>query len=89
MLMLAAAAVVAVLPGRRSRRAARAGLGLYAAVVSVAAAGAASESRTEAPGVAVVLATMHLSWGLGFLAGCARHGPPLKGIGRALRGPVD
>jgi CelD/BcsL family acetyltransferase involved in cellulose biosynthesis len=37
-----------------------------------------------------VFATMHLAWGGGFLAGCARFGVPVAGIGSALRpGPAQ
>lgn len=33
----------------------------------------------------LVFAVMHLSWGAGFLVGCARFGPPLDAIGATLR----
>jgi succinoglycan biosynthesis protein ExoA len=31
-----------------------------------------------------VLVAMHLAWGLGFLAGCVRFGPPLRALGNLL-----
>jgi hypothetical protein len=30
-----------------------------------------------------VLATMHFSWGAGFLLGCVKFGPPVEAIGGA------
>jgi hypothetical protein len=29
-----------------------------------------------------IFATMHLAWGIGFYAGCARFGPPLRALRR-------
>ncbi len=71
-LVLALAGSVA--PSRRVRRGARAGLLAYGAAL---AGTTAVELARRSPGAAflpAVLATMHLSWGSGFLVGLARHG---------------
>jgi glycosyltransferase involved in cell wall biosynthesis len=71
------------LPGPQRRLA---GAGTLAWVAALAATGA-REARRGAPvgdaaAVPLVLATMQLAWGAGFLVGCARFGPPVA----ALRG---
>lgn len=62
-------------PTRPLRRLARLGVGLYGGALALTALDAA---RTTPPSVAAplpaVLATMHLAWGLGFMAGWARFG---------------
>jgi cellulose synthase/poly-beta-1,6-N-acetylglucosamine synthase-like glycosyltransferase len=79
-----AAAVLAPPPVRTL---ARVGLAAYAlAVVSASAQVARRGTAGDAAGVPAVFATMHLSWGAGFLAGCARFGPPLRALGRAVSG---
>lgn len=88
------ALAAAVGPGRAGRRLARAGLIGYAAVLAVSAA-RASRPRREAGGRApaagdlvglpAVWATMHVSYGVGFLRGCVRHGPPVAAVVRAVR----
>jgi hypothetical protein len=69
------------------RRAARVqtaayGLALFAAGARV--------GRRAAPAdfvlVPAVMAVMHISWGVGFLSGCARLGPPAEGLTRVARG---
>jgi succinoglycan biosynthesis protein ExoA len=77
---------VALAGSTRPARAARACLALYA----LGLAGASLRTRPAArwPDVAslpLVLATMHLSWGLGFVAGCLRTGPPLRAFARLCR----
>jgi cellulose synthase/poly-beta-1,6-N-acetylglucosamine synthase-like glycosyltransferase len=64
------------------RRLARAGLVVYAGAVAAESVRAAGR---DAPAVAAVFATMHLSWGVGFLRGCATLGVPW----RALSGLVS
>jgi cellulose synthase/poly-beta-1,6-N-acetylglucosamine synthase-like glycosyltransferase len=64
------------------RRPARAGLVAYAGAVAAESVRAAGR---DAPAVAAVFATMHLSWGVGFLRGCAVLGVPW----RALSGLVS
>ena len=56
---------------RRLRRVARVGLALYAAAIGVAAY-REDGSPTDRARFAAVLATMHASWGAGFLVGVTR-----------------
>jgi succinoglycan biosynthesis protein ExoA len=73
---------------RRARALPRLALGLYALeLVSVSARIALRGKPAAAAALPLVFATMHLSWGLGFLTGCASFGPPLEAIARALRIP--
>lgn len=87
LILTAAAAVVAPRP---LRRAARAGLGVYAAalVASGWQARAHAQEPADAPLVAVVLATMHLAHGTGTLRGALRYGVPAAALARmfGLRG---
>jgi hypothetical protein len=50
----------------------------------------AKELRSEAPGdvasLPLVFAAMHVPWGLGFLFGSLRFGPPLAALARIARG---
>ena len=46
---------------------------------------ARGERTADVAGVPIVLATMHASWGAGFLAGCLRFGPPTGAIRRHVR----
>ncbi len=55
---------------------ARAGLGLYAAVLGAAAARSGAERPRDAAALPAVFATMHLSWGAGFLIGLVRFAAP-------------
>jgi glycosyltransferase involved in cell wall biosynthesis len=83
---LTVTAVAAVAGPRPVRRVAWRGLGAYAIALAVAAAlVGVRRRRADAAGLPVVLATMHVSWGAGFLAGCARFGPPLAAIARLVR----
>lgn len=72
-LALVGAAIVSV----TTRRPAPLGVvaGGYVATVTAAGIRAAPEPRV-APATALALATMHLSWGVGFLLGPPRHGTP-------------
>ena len=80
---LAAAAAFAVLAPRPLRGAARAGLVLYAGVLTATAIGAARDSEpADAALLPAVFATMHVSYGFGALAGVRRFGVPTA----ALRG---
>jgi succinoglycan biosynthesis protein ExoA len=56
-----------------------------AAVLTVSADQARPGQRRDAAALPAVFFAMHLSWGLGFLAGCVRFGPPLRAVTRALR----
>ena len=65
------------------RRICRAGVAAWAAGVAVASAPTARKAGpAEGAGVAAVFATMHLSWGAGFLRGCAAFGPPWAALAR-------
>lgn len=80
--------LAAALPLGRLTTAARAGALVYAAaVLAESVRGAGTPRGREAPALAAVLATMHLPWGLGFLVGCARFGPPLRALGQLARSP--
>jgi glycosyltransferase involved in cell wall biosynthesis len=64
-------------------------LGSYAAALGAGAASAAGRaSLSDAAWMPLVLAVMHVCWGLGFLRGCMRFGPPLEALARVagLRG---
>jgi glycosyltransferase involved in cell wall biosynthesis len=78
-------AAAALLAPPRLRPLARAGLGTYAfAVLSATAQVARRGSGRDAAGLPLVFATMHLAWGVGFIGGCARFGPPLRALRRML-----
>jgi glycosyltransferase involved in cell wall biosynthesis len=67
-------------------RLARAGVGVYAlAILAVSASEAKPGRRADAATLPLVFLTMHISWGLGFLAGSARFGPPLTALSRLAR----
>jgi succinoglycan biosynthesis protein ExoA len=79
---LTLAALVAPLPGPVGRLA-RLGLaGYVAAVIVVSLRAALSDRAADAAALPVVFATMHFAWGLGFLWGMARFGPPVEGLKR-------
>lgn len=83
---LALTLLATVMPGSRTlRRLARAAVGAYVMTV-LGTSARLSRGRTSDVGpLALVFAAMHLPWGFGFLAGCARFGLPL----RALAGVVS
>ena len=68
------------------RGAARLALAADLVLVGAVSLRATRAQRADAPGLALVFATMHSSWGLGFLTGCARFGPPLAALRRLVRG---
>jgi succinoglycan biosynthesis protein ExoA len=84
---LALTLLAAGLGPRPIRRGARSGLLAYALAVSVVSGRAltAADRASDAAMLPAVFAVMHTSWGLGFLVGCVRWGPPLKGVVSALR----
>ena len=69
---------------RGTRRLAALGCLAYAGRVGIAA----RQVPQERLGLVAVLSTMHLAWGSGFLAGCARHGLPLRAVAGAIRRAV-
>jgi glycosyltransferase involved in cell wall biosynthesis len=81
-LVLALAGAV-LAPSRRLRRLCRAAVLAWAVgVLAASAPTARKDGPAEGAGLAVVFATMHLSWGAGFLRGCAAHGPPFAALAR-------
>ncbi len=76
--------VTSIASPRQLRGISRAGLAFY--TLALTAAGIRTIRRGaggDGAALPAVFATMHLSWGLGFLAGCVRFGPPLRALGRA------
>jgi succinoglycan biosynthesis protein ExoA len=85
--VVAAAAVIG--PRRPVRRLARGGLAAYLLALMAAGAKArAGAALSEVAALPAVWATMHFSYGAGFLRGCARFGPPLAAAGRVLGLPT-
>jgi GT2 family glycosyltransferase len=81
--VMAATPVLRGAPGRVARTA----LAAYSLATLLAAVHAARARRAaprDAAAIPLVLATMHLAWGGGFLAGAARFGPPFGALVRAL-----
>jgi succinoglycan biosynthesis protein ExoA len=63
----------------------RVGVAIYTAtVLTVSASQARAGQRKDAAALPAVFVVMHLSWGLGFLAGSMRFGPPLRAVARVL-----
>jgi len=82
---LTATVATAIVPAGPLRRPARAATAAYMVAIGVAAARVApTRTARDIGGVTVALATMHLSWGAGFIYGCARSGPPIGGLRRLL-----
>ena len=84
-LVAATAAGAFAAPGRRLRVLARTGLALYAGALAVSAARSDDGDAGEAARLPAVWAVMHLSYGIGFVRGCARYGLPLDAVRRAAR----
>jgi glycosyltransferase involved in cell wall biosynthesis len=69
--------------GRVSRRL----LAFYFLVLGIETIRLTSPERTQAAAFTpAILATMHVSWGAGFLVGCATHGVPGAAVRRLVRG---
>jgi hypothetical protein len=81
---LAATVVLAAVAPAPVARPAQAGLAAYGATVAAMAVrtGRSSGEDGDVPGMALVFATLHLSWGFGFLAGSIRFGPPVSALAR-------
>jgi succinoglycan biosynthesis protein ExoA len=77
---LAATALVAMLPAQRASRGPRLALAAYVGALLATAFSRVSAGFRDAATLPAVLATMHLAWGLGFLVGCVRFGPPLRAV---------
>jgi succinoglycan biosynthesis protein ExoA len=69
---------------RPVRGLARAGIAVYAATLLGASARACEAGPADRAALPLVFATMHVSWGSGFLAGAARFGPPLAALRKLL-----
>jgi glycosyltransferase involved in cell wall biosynthesis len=83
---LAGAVVASVAAPRPVRRAARAGLGVYAlALVQATVRMRRSAAARDVAALPAVFATMHLSYGFGMLWGCARMGPPVAAVAGVAR----
>jgi glycosyltransferase involved in cell wall biosynthesis len=68
---------------------ARLGVALYGLAILAASIGMARRAGPrDAAAMPAVFATIHLSWGFGFLAGFARWGPPLAALVRLVRRPA-
>jgi hypothetical protein len=85
LVLATAAAGVAPPPVRGTARTSLAG---YGGALAATAAHAVWRDGREAAGVPAVLATMHAAYGCGFLAGCARFGPPVRAATTALAGAM-
>lgn len=72
--------LAALLRRGRGSRLPRLGAGAYALALLATAASRGGEGVRTAAAVPAALVTMHLAWGLGFLAGCARFGPPMDAL---------
>jgi succinoglycan biosynthesis protein ExoA len=80
--------VACVLAPRSVRLAARAAIGAYLGALLLVTARAARDGETDRSQLVrmpVVLAIMHVAWGAGFFAACARFGPPLQALRRLIR----
>jgi succinoglycan biosynthesis protein ExoA len=79
---------VAVLGGGRASALARVAIAAYLAALAATAASRLRLSAGDACWLPVVLATMHLSWGSGFLVGAGRFGPPLRALAMLAGAPL-
>jgi succinoglycan biosynthesis protein ExoA len=78
---VAGATIAALAPWRPLRRAGRAGVAVYLTSILAASLRTATRGRRlDATSLPLVFATMHLSYGLGFLWGCVRLGVPVGGL---------
>ncbi len=82
---LVATAVAALAGPAPLRRAARAGLLIYAATLAAASARADEGEVSDRAALPVIFLTMHASWGTGFLAGAVRFGPPVAALRQLFR----
>ncbi len=80
---LVTAFAVFALGGRPGRRLAAPPLATYAATLAIT--GAATARGADAAMLPPVYAAMHLGWGCGFIAGCARFGLPTRALAALLR----
>lgn len=88
---VALTALAALIAPRPVRTVARAGLAAYAVGIAAVSAGAARrlDEPRDAAALPAVLVVMHLTHGLGFLAGSVRFGIPIPAIVQAVRSKPD
>jgi succinoglycan biosynthesis protein ExoA len=77
-------ALLAVAGPRPTRVAARAGMAAYGAALLAAMADSARDGEPPDPLVPVVLSTMHVAHGVGFIEGAVRWGVPWRALRRVL-----
>jgi succinoglycan biosynthesis protein ExoA len=77
---LVTTAVAAMIGPRPIRSLARIGMAVYGAALLAGSARAPEARPVDRAALPIVFATMHASWGAGFLAGAARFGPPLAAV---------
>jgi len=83
---LALTVLAAVSAPRPLRPIARAALAVYGISVLAVSLRVGRRGRSaDSLALTVVFGTMHAAWGAGFIAGCARFGPPLAAITRLAR----
>jgi succinoglycan biosynthesis protein ExoA len=82
---LTVAVLMALVPRRGASSLARAGLGTYLAASGATAVSRLRRGAPDACFLPLILAIMHLSWGLGFLVGAGRFGPPVRAIALLAR----
>ncbi len=75
---LASAVLCSVIAPRPLRRLARGGVAVYALAVVAGSARAPDAAPRDAAALPLVFATMHLTWGAGFLVGLVRFAPPSR-----------
>lgn len=81
---LVATAASAAVPGRSGHLARRAIAVYVTALAAEAVRMRRRASARDAAALPLVWATMHLSWGAGFIIGSARFGPPLRAVAQAF-----
>lgn len=80
----------AALAPARARRVARVGLLAYAGALAIGTTRAAADGKpADLAALPLVFATLHLSWGTGFLFGCVRFGPPLAALAGLAGSPLE
>jgi succinoglycan biosynthesis protein ExoA len=84
--LVVALVLALVLPGRLAWPARAAVAAWSTAVLGVSALEIRSAGPSDAASLPLVFAAMHVPWGLGFLFGSLRWGPPLAALARIARG---
>jgi succinoglycan biosynthesis protein ExoA len=82
---LTGSVVLATVPGTPLRRPAQGAVLAYGAALGVATMRSLPSAGTDALWLSPIFTTMHVSYGVGFIRGCLRFGPPLAALRSALR----